>query len=61
MSLRLIDPTKPFSEPMMISELADEPTFEVGGELAVIMKSTKLKVAPAECDKELLVPVMVRT
>jgi len=60
MSVRLTVPTKPFNEPMMTLELADEPTFEVAGERAVIMKSTKLKVAVAECDRELLVPVIVR-
>jgi hypothetical protein len=45
---------------MMTLELAGEPAFEIAGELAVIAKSTKLKVAVAECDRELLVPFMVR-
>jgi hypothetical protein len=59
-TVRLTVPTKAFNEPMMTLELAGEPAFEIAGELAVIAKSTKLKVAVAECDRELLVPFMVR-
>ncbi len=59
-SVRLTVPTKPFNEPMITLVLADEPTFEVGGERAVIVKSTKSKVAVVECDRVLLVPIMVR-
>lgn len=60
MSVRLTVPTKPFNEPMITLELADEPTVEAAGECAVIVKSTKLKVAVAECDRDSLVPVIVR-
>ena len=46
--------------PMMTLELAGEPAFEIAGELAVIAKSTKLKVAVAWCVSEPLVPFNVR-
>ena len=59
-SVRLTVPAKPFTEPMMISELVDERTFAVSDELMVMVKSTKLKVTVAECDRRLLVPVIVR-
>jgi hypothetical protein len=59
-SVRLTVPTKPLNEPTMKLELTDEPTFEVAGELAAIVKSMKLNVAVAEFDRELLVPVMAR-
>ena len=59
-SVRLTVPTKPFNEPMMKLELTDEPTFEVAGERAAIVKSMKLNIAVAECDRESLVPVIAR-
>ncbi len=59
MSVRLIVPTKPFNEPMMTLELADDPTFEGAGDGAVMVKSLKLKVGVAECDRRLLSPVIV--
>lgn len=59
-SVRLTVPTKPFNEPMMKLELTVEPTFEVAGGRAAIVKSMKLNVAVAECERELLVPVMAR-
>jgi hypothetical protein len=59
-SVRLTVPRKPFTEPIMILELADERTFEVSEERTVMVKSTKLKITVAECDRKLLVPVIVR-
>jgi hypothetical protein len=53
-------PTKPFKDPMIISELVGDPTFEVAGDGAVMVKSLKLNVAVVEWDRELVVPVMVR-
>jgi hypothetical protein len=42
-------------------EDADEPALTAAGEVAAIVKSTKLNVAVAVCTRGLLVPVTVRT
>ena len=47
-SVRATMPAKPFSASIVIVEVGDCPTFTRGGEEAVIVKSTKLKVALAE-------------
>jgi hypothetical protein len=55
-------PVKPFNGAMVMVETADEPALVAEGEVAVIVKSgaaPKVKVAVAECDSELLVPVIV--
>lgn len=41
-------PAKPFTAVMVIVEVADAPTVTDDGEVALIVKSTKLKVAVAE-------------
>jgi hypothetical protein len=53
-------PANPFTAVTVIVEVADRVTSTVAGEEAVIVKSTKLKVAVAVWTSGLLVPVMVR-
>jgi hypothetical protein len=45
----------------VIVDVADVPTLTAAGEVAATLKSVTWKVAVAECDKVLLVPVTVRT
>ncbi len=59
-SLRFTVPTKPFNEPMLTLELADDPRFEGAGDEAVTEKSMKLKVVLVECDRDAVLPVMVK-
>ena len=47
-SVKLTVPAKPFTATIVIVEVAEEPTATEEGEAAVIVKSTKLKVAVAE-------------
>jgi hypothetical protein len=47
-SVRLTTPAKPFSAVIVTVEVADWPAFTAAGELAAIVKSTKLNVAVAE-------------
>lgn len=58
--VRLTVPLNPLTAVIVIVEVAGVPTLAVG-ELAVMVKSTKLKVAVAVWTSELLVPVTVRT
>ena len=48
MSVKLTVPAKPFTAAIVIVEVAEDPTVTVVGELALIVKSTKLKLAVAE-------------
>src|SRR6266705_2160137 len=59
-SVRLTVPANPFSAVTVTVEVAGVLTCPVG-EVAVIVKSTKLNVAVAVCTSEPLVPVIVRT
>ena len=47
-SVKLTVPAKPFSAAIVIVEAAEDPTVTVVGEVALIVKSTKLKLAVAE-------------
>lgn len=58
--VKLIVPAKPFTAVMVIVEVAEDPVV-VEGDVALIMKSTKLNVAVALWVNEPLVPVTVRT
>ncbi len=46
-SERLTVPAKPFTAVTVIVETAEEPAFTAAGEVAVIVKSTKVKLAVA--------------
>lgn len=59
-SVRLTVPENPFTAEIVIVDVAEAPVFTAAGELAAIVKSTKLKVAEAECVKDPLAPVTVR-
>ena len=59
-SVRETVPAKPLSAVTVMVEVADVPALTDAGELAAMVKSTKLKVAVAECVSEPLVPVTVR-
>jgi hypothetical protein len=58
-SVKLTAPAKPFRVATVIVEVADVPTVEEGGEVAAIVKSTKLNAAVVEWVIEPLVPVML--
>jgi hypothetical protein len=45
---KLIEPAKPFTDAIVIVEVADCPRTVTAGELAIMVKSPKLKVAVAE-------------
>ncbi len=47
-SVRLTTPAKPLRAVIVIVDVADWPAFTAAGELAAIVKSTKLNVAVAE-------------
>ncbi len=47
-SVRLTTPAKPFNAVIVIVDVADWPTLTAAGEVAVIVKSTKLNMAVAE-------------
>jgi hypothetical protein len=47
-SVRLTIPANPFRAVMVIVDVADWPAFTAAGEVAVIVKSTKLNVAVVE-------------
>lgn len=47
-SIRVTVPANPFTAATVIVEVPDDPTVAVAGELAVIVKSTKLNLAVAE-------------
>ena len=47
-SVRPTDPAKPFTPAMEMVEVAEEPTVTDEGEVALIVKSTKLKPAVNE-------------
>ncbi len=59
-SVRVTTPAKPFREVMVIVEVAELGSATVG-EVAAIVKSTKLKVAVAVWTRLPLVPVTVST
>jgi hypothetical protein len=59
-SVSVTTPAKPFRAVMVIVEVAELGSATVG-EVAAIVKSTKLKVAVAVWTREPLVPVTVRT
>ena len=46
-SVRATVPANPFTAPTVIVETADVPAFTAAGEVAAIVKSTKLRVAVA--------------
>jgi hypothetical protein len=52
-------PAKPFRAPTVIVEVAEEPALTAAGEVAAIVKSTKVKVAVAGWTRTPLVPVTV--
>jgi hypothetical protein len=58
-SVRVTTPAKPLIAAMVIVDTADWPAFIAAGDVAVIVKSTKLKVALAECTNALLAPLTV--
>jgi hypothetical protein len=47
-SVRLTTPAKPFRAVTVMEDVADWPALTAAGELAAIVKSTKLKVAVVE-------------
>lgn len=57
--VRVTTPAKAFTCDIVIVEVADWPAFTAGGEDAVIVKSTKLKVELAEWRRAPLVPLTV--
>ncbi len=58
-AVRATVPAKPFNAPTVMVDVADVPAFTAAGEVAAIVKSTKLKVAVAERTRVPLVPVIV--
>jgi hypothetical protein len=58
-SVRVTVPVKPLTGVTLIVDTAEDPTFAAAGEVAVSVKSTKVKVAVAEEENVPLVPVMV--
>jgi hypothetical protein len=46
-SVRATVPAKPFRAPTVIVDVAEEPALTAAGEVAAIVKSTKVKVAVA--------------
>src|SRR5439155_278717 len=59
-SVRVTTPAKPLTAVIVIVETADWPALTAAGELAAMVKSTKLKVAVAVWTSDPLVPVTVR-
>lgn len=59
-SVRLTVPENPFTAEIVIVDVAEAPVLTAAGELAAIVKSTKLKVAEAECVNVPLEPVINR-
>jgi hypothetical protein len=59
-SVKATVPAKPFNAPTVIVEVAEEPALTAAGDVAAIVKSTKLKVAVAVRTRAPLVPVIVR-
>jgi hypothetical protein len=53
-------PANPLTARTATADVADWPAFTGAGEVAVRLKSWNRKVAVAECDREPLVPVIVR-
>src|SRR5438874_12031564 len=58
--LRVTTPAKPFSAVIVIVEVAEEPAGTAAGDVAAMVKSTKLNVAVAVWTSDPLVPVTVR-
>jgi hypothetical protein len=58
-SLSVTVPANPLTPVTVMVEVADNPTVVEAGEVAVMVKSTKLKVAVAVCVSAPLVPVTV--
>jgi hypothetical protein len=59
-SVRATVPAKPFSASTVIVDVADVPAGTEAGEVAAMVKSTKMKVAVALWTSVPLVPVIVR-
>ena len=59
-SVRVTTPAKPFTAVIVIVEVAEEPAGTAAGDVAAMVKSTKLNVAVAVWTSDPLVPVTVK-
>jgi len=60
-SVSVTVPVNPFTAEIVIVEIAELPTVTAAGDVAVIVKSVKVKVADVVATRDPLVPVIVRT